>query len=216
MAKEYTYSKSTVHAAFSGTDLPTLEVVRELAHCLAGLADRDPEEQVPRFHELWVSAAQEDAVVGGGEGRPLKPTSGSGLSEAQEPHLADFSATLLPQRESLPTASGEPAAHPERGDPWCGDWLVVVEWALSAVFLSLFPKKSTAYRFLSEASVPSEHYIVGDPSTIGYWASIVEYVRGKSSVEGLERLINLAAKKSEGGEQRLRTLVQALRATVRE
>jgi hypothetical protein len=206
------YSKSAIHAVFSNQDLPSQKVVRELAHHLAELADQDPEEEVYRFRELWISAAQEVAVVGGGEGPPLKPAPGSGLPKVQELHRADGPSALPPQRDVLPTEPGLPQAGSARLEPYSADWLEVVEWALSAVLLSLFPKKSEAYRFLSESGVPSEYYVVGDPSTIRYWVGIVEHVRSKSSTEGLERLIKSAAKNSEGSEQRLRTFLQVTAA----
>ena len=201
------YSKSTVHAVFSGETLPSLEVVRELAHHLAELADQNPEEQVARFHELWISAAQEVAVVGGGEGPPLKPALGGGRSEAREPHRVDGPSAPLPQGDGLPTEPDVAEAGPQRNSAGS---LEVFEWALSAVLLSLFPKKSEAYRFLSESGVPSGYYVVGDPSTIGYWVGVVEHVRGRSSTEGLKRLVKSAAKNSEGGERRLRVFLQAL------
>ncbi|WP_272118940.1 effector-associated domain EAD1-containing protein [Streptomyces sp. HD] len=197
MAQESVYSKSRIHAVFSSTDLPSLKVVRELAHALAQLADQDPEEEVSRFHELWISAAREDSVVRGGEGPPLQPTLGGGLPSAREPQRADGSSTPLPNLE-----------------PYRADWSDIFESALSAVLLSLFPQKSRAYQFLDEAGLPSDYYVAGDPSTIGYWANIVEYVRSKSSVEGLERLIESAAQNSEGDQEQLRKLLQALRDIV--
>ncbi|MFE0254677.1 hypothetical protein [Streptomyces sp. NPDC059010] len=198
---------------FSTTDLPSLKVVRELAHSLAQLAGQDPEEEVSRFRELWISAAREHSVVGGGDGPPLQPTLGSGLSAARDPHRADGSSTPLPQRDSTPAESGVTTASLE---PYGADWLAIFELALSAVFLSCFPQKSRAYQFLDQAGMPSEYYVVGDPSTIGYWAGIVEYVRSKSSVEGLERLIESAAQNSEGGDEQLRRLLQALRDMVQD
>lgn len=208
MAQESAYSKSRIHAVFSSMDLPSLKVVRELAHGLAQLADQDPEEEVSRFHELWISAAREDSVVRGGEGPPLQPTLGGGLPSAREPQRADGSSTPLPQGDSPPAESGAATANLE---PYRADWSDIFESALSAVLLSLFPQKSRAYQFLDEAGMHSDYYVAGDPSTIGYWANIVEYVRSKSSMEGLERLIESAAQNSEGDQEQLRKLRQALR-----
>ncbi|MFD9037228.1 hypothetical protein [Streptomyces bottropensis] len=208
MARESTYSKSTIHAAFRSTDLPKLEVVRELADWLAGEAGRDREQEVSHFNELWVSAAQEDAVVGGDEGQPLMQTPEDGLRDERDRHRVVGSSTPRLQRNSQETGASEAATGLES---YSEAWLETVELALSAILLCLFPRKSAAYEFLSTAGVPSEFYVAGDPGTIGYWVTIVEYVRGKSSVDGLEGLIKSAENASEGGEPRLPTLLGVLR-----
>jgi len=208
MARKSSYSKSTIHAVFRSTDLPKLEVVRELADWLAGEAGEDPKQEVSHFNELWVSAAQEDAVVGGDEAQPLKPTPKDDPSDERDPRRADGSLVLPSQGNSAQTESGTAATGLE---PHSEARLEIVELALSAVLLSLFSKKSTAYDFLSMTNVPSEFYVAGDPSAIDYWFGIVKYVRGKSSLGGL---IELAEKASGGGEQRLRTLLGVLRDPV--
>ncbi|MFF4524232.1 hypothetical protein [Streptomyces bluensis] len=187
--------------------MPTLDVVLDVARYLAGRADRNPEEELSRFHELWISAAHEDAVVGGGESQPLKLTLDSDPSKVREPHRAGGSAMLPPQRTSPQAESGVAVISAEPGST---AWLEIIELTLSAVLLSLFPVKSRAYTFLSKAGIPSENYVVGDPSKIDYWVDIVEYVSSESSVKSLEDLIKLAAETSEGGEQKLHTLLGAL------
>ncbi|MFD6287637.1 hypothetical protein [Streptomyces sp. NPDC060205] len=219
MADRFPFSKSTIHAVFSGTTLPTREVLCQLAFRLAEWAVLDPEREEIRFRELWVSAAQAEAVVGGNEGQQAKSRAEHGRSGEQEPRRADGEA-LQPPQGSL---YGPPLRLLQRGYPEIkpvvggagldpdAAWLETAEWALAAILLSLFPRKSGAYEFLSMADVPSEFYVVGDPGTIGYWVGIVEYVRDKSSVEGLSALGEWAAKTSESAEQRLRGPLGVLR-----
>ncbi len=202
-----TYSKSAIHAAFRRPDLPALELVRQLAHQLAGLAGRNPEEVVSRFHELWVSAAREHAVVRGGEEQPLEATPGGAPPGAWEPHGWDGSWVLLSRRGSPQDDSDAVTATSGRDG---AVWLDIAELAIAAVLLSLFPVKTKAYEFLHSAKLPEEIYVGGAPEAIGYWVGIVEHVRSESSLEGLRELIKSAEAVCGGGPRELRILLGAL------
>lgn len=202
-----TYSKSTIHAAFRRPDLPTSELVDQLAHQLASLAGRNPEEEVPRFHELWVSAAREDSVVGGGEEQPFEATPGVVPPGARGPHDGDGSWALLHRRGS-PQVDSETVTAASELDSTA--WLNIIELAISAALLSLFPVKTKAYEFLHSAKLPEEIYVAGAPESIGYWVGIVEHVRSDSSLEGLIGLIKSAEAVCGGGPRELQVLLGAL------
>ncbi|WP_371773133.1 hypothetical protein [Streptomyces sp. NBC_01438] len=198
-------SKSTIHAAFRRPDLPGSELVDYLAHKLAELAGRNPEEEVARFHELWVSAAR--VVSGGGGERPLETAPEVKPPGVPEPHGRDRSWVLLPQRGSLQVDSDAVAAASKLDDT---AWLDIMQLAISAVLLSLFPVKTKAYEFLDSAKLPEEIYVGGAPGTIGYWVGIVNYVRSESSLEGLKALIKSAEVACDESPRELRILFGVL------
>ncbi|WP_143660098.1 hypothetical protein [Streptomyces sp. WZ.A104] len=200
-------SKSTIHAAFRKPDLPALTVVRALAYELAGLAGRDRDEEVHRFHELWISAAREYSVAGGGEEQPSQTAPGGVPAGAREPHDGDGSWALLHRRGSPQVDSDALTAASELDS---AAWLNVIELAISAVLLSLFPVKTKAYEFLRNAKLPEEIYVAGAPDSIDYWVGIVGHVRSDSSLEGLMGLIESAEAVCGGGPRELQMLLGAL------
>ncbi|MGW7412255.1 hypothetical protein [Streptomyces sp. NPDC054863] len=160
-----------------------------------------------RFNELWVSAARVHYVAGGGEEQSLETVPEVKPPGSREPHGGDGSWVLPPRRGRLQGDSDAVAAASKLDDT---AWLDIIQLALSAALLSLFPVKTKAYEFLDSAKLPKEIYVGGAPGTIDYWAGIVEYVRSKSSLEGLKALIKSAEVACGGSPRELRILFGAL------